>query len=381
MSENWKLYNDGPNLGLLYYRRIYRQKEITDTLDFNKDKGLLEFDKKNAPFGEFYQTICELNASQYSQIENMAASDKFNLSTTYPGLLSGSGYAHGSNADNDVKIGFFFDHTSGQPVIPGSSVKGLLRSVFELDRDSKNHKVTKTDSLKAIRFFLAEMNEQDDEMNEDLLSKLKDEIFEHNDEIIEQKQDAGKDIFFDAVLNISKTGDKKVLGTDFITPHKHEKIKELDPFVNPIPIPFIKVRPGIVFEFRFKLFDSSVYSKWTAAYKCKLFKQILLTLGIGAKTNVGYGQFTDEFTIVNDKPKNDFPDAAIPYLIKGKEYTGVVTGEINDYYEIVFTANSNKCTFFKRKNEKLILQESEQVKIVCNNDYKPDNPNIAIKKK
>ena len=53
------------------------------------------------------------------------------LVTTYPGMLVGTGYAHGtSESDNDIKIGFSFDYVTGQPYVPGSSVKGLLRCVF-----------------------------------------------------------------------------------------------------------------------------------------------------------------------------------------------------------------------------------------------------------
>ncbi len=56
---------------------------------------------------------------------------KFDVVTTYPGLLIGTGYTHEKKNDEDAfKIGFFFDYTSGMPIIPGSSVKGLLRSAF-----------------------------------------------------------------------------------------------------------------------------------------------------------------------------------------------------------------------------------------------------------
>jgi len=63
----------------------------------------------------------------------------FELTTIYPGLLIGAGYSHPalkeikkSDRDEvgDFQLGFFFDHTTGLPVIPGSSVKGVLKSVF-----------------------------------------------------------------------------------------------------------------------------------------------------------------------------------------------------------------------------------------------------------
>ncbi|MDZ7743476.1 MAG: RAMP superfamily CRISPR-associated protein [Bacteroidota bacterium] len=33
-----------------------------------------------------------------------------------------------------MELGFFFDHTTGLPMIPGSSVKGSLRSAFMKDK-------------------------------------------------------------------------------------------------------------------------------------------------------------------------------------------------------------------------------------------------------
>ena len=57
------------------------------------------------------------------------------------------------------------------------------------------------------------------------------------------------------------------------------------------PVMFMKILPQVEFNFNFKLFDSKVLSKLIAEKKKQLFKHILLDIGIGAKTNVGYGQF------------------------------------------------------------------------------------------
>ncbi len=44
-------------------------------------------------------------------------------------------------------------------------------------------------------------------------------------------------------------------------------------------------------EFRFKLVDTKIGNKELKKEdKLNLFKEILTTMGIGAKTNVGYGQ-------------------------------------------------------------------------------------------
>jgi CRISPR-associated protein Cmr6 len=233
--------------------------------------------------------------SGYTQIENAAATNRFNLQTTYPGLLCGSGYTHDSNAKGDIKVGFYFDHTTGQPVIPGSSIKGVIKRVFENEND-----VTDSTSLDALKFIVGEIvgdcsNEQEkiewttflQDLDETALQKLKEQIFGKEDT-------EGKDVFFDAVINIEKTGrNKKFLASDFITAHP-------DPLKNPTPLMFIKVLPKITFEFRFKLTDSKVKIEkgeknkaitLSAIQKQKIFKQIILTVGLGAKTNVGYGQF------------------------------------------------------------------------------------------
>jgi len=52
---------------------------------------------------------------------------------------------------------------------------------------------------------------------------------------------------------------------------------------------FLKVLPNVPFQFRFKLSNKG----WKADVKQAIFKTILLTIGAGAKTNVGYGQFSE----------------------------------------------------------------------------------------
>ena len=169
---------------------------------------------------------------------------KFELTTTYPGLLLGSGYLHElPSVKSQAILGFDFDYTSGLPIIRGSSIKGTLRSAF-------SHK----EYLKSLL-----------KKNVDI-KKLEEEIFE------------GDDIFFDSYI-VKSNG--KILSDDYITPHK-------DLLKDPIPLRFIKISPEVTFRFEFELYDSSDLSK---EKKCELFKDIILDLGLGAKTNVGYGKF------------------------------------------------------------------------------------------
>ena len=154
----------------------------------------------------------------------------FVLKTTYPGLLLGLGYPHGAEKGSDaaVKLGFSLDYVSGLPVIPGSTVKGTLRSIQRKIKGDGN--------------------------------------WEHDSE----------DVFFDAY----PVTQGQLLAFESITPHADDGLK------NPIPIRLLKVRPGVEFLFRFRLTKKG---QLTAAEKRELFKELLMLTGIGAKTNVGFG--------------------------------------------------------------------------------------------
>lgn len=232
---------------------------------------------------------------------------EFQLVVAEPGLILGVGLPHGVHDDtNDFKIGFYFDHTYGMPIIPGSSVKGKLRSVFP--QYGRDH--TTADAIKDVKarwlikliscindddddFFLDPYNPIDEinDIQKDFITALELEIFEG---IRNHKNISiyNRDIFHDAL--ISGPLDEKMFGSDYITPHKHKTNSELDPFTDPTPIRFLRLMPGLVFDFQFDLKNSElVYNGFTLKVenKLKLFKKILLTTGIGAKTNVGYGQF------------------------------------------------------------------------------------------
>ena len=99
-----------------------------------------------------------------------------------------------------------------------------------------------------------------------------------------------RDVFLDAFLVKSANKHGKFLANDYITPHLNKKNEELSPFTNPNPIQFLKVLPKVTFRFEFILTNEGL----PVNIKLELFKQILLDLGIGAKTNVGYGQFERE---------------------------------------------------------------------------------------
>jgi CRISPR-associated protein Cmr6 len=299
--SNWSQFKN-PNTGLLFYKLVYKEPEITKLVHLKEDELAIVVPKNEYPFDPFYKDLCGQVARDTTSLEDFEGSEAFSLFTTYPGLFTGSGYQHDTKALGDYKIGFFFDHTIGQPVIPGSSVKGVLRSVFERDANPKGESITGNESVDTVRFLcdeIAEVLKKSGDPNKQLvwknlrdgldvekLTALKVQIFGD----AEGSSSMGSDTFFDAVIDLKKTSEKSLIyGDDFLTPHG-------DPFKNPVPLRFLKVLPGIAFKFRFNLTD---FGAWTADNKNLLFKQILLTFGLGAKTSVGYGQLSA------DKPKSD----------------------------------------------------------------------------
>ena len=241
-----------PNLGWLFYKELYRMgndvAHIKQTLEKLKKTTTIQRDKTKL------------------------GKHGFPLNTTSPGLIIGSGYTHGIASDEDVKTGFYFDHTTGLPLIPGSSVKGVLRSLFGLAQKNRTERY-KEEKTAFIRELL-----NDESIDVDALAK---EIFEGIDARTQKPLPIyQRDRFYDATIVAVENGE--LIQEDYITPHK-------EPLKNPIPIKIIKVAGGVSFRFDFDLQDSII----TAVQKELLFAKLLQFSGIGAKTNVGYGQFEE----------------------------------------------------------------------------------------
>ena len=187
-----------------------------------------------------------------------------------------------------------FDHTTGLPYLPGSSVKGLLRSVFPLrvkimaskakTEKERNKWLKMAESHETIiRFFLKNLEVENVDSFD--VESLERNIFEGAfcDTMLKH------DVFFDAYFSKTKGA---FLERDTITPHL-DKERKPAPLKNPNPLLFLKVKAGVKVHLQFKLQDFIKNREiiFSADQKEKLFKKILETNGIGAKTNVGYGQF------------------------------------------------------------------------------------------
>lgn len=313
-----------PNLGWIYYRDYlnnYSRDEVRERgtvvardIDWSylsgnvgepvkqKNKELLAIKNRHLleqRFSNYRESTGVFDLSQNAGVDTGAV-DRFVLRTTYPGLLVGSGYQHEAAIEGEFKLGFSFDHTTGMPVIPGSSVKGVLRNAFslaDLIREILQGELAETYRLST------------DKLDALSIDQLEAELFGNGGGTINRKPGTGmlplyeRDIFYDSFIvhSAHQQGEARhplsgcFLGGDFITPHKNREGKpELDVFSNPVPLQFLKVLPDVSICFQFELKDSRTFPFITRAVKLELFRQIILWYGLGAKTNVGYGQFTSE---------------------------------------------------------------------------------------
>ncbi|KEO75911.1 hypothetical protein EL17_20145 [Anditalea andensis] len=256
---------DTPNLGWLFYKEYY-QGLTKDLIDNNNEKGQEGFFKEKndkilkAQFRSYHNTLVIVEDNNTNEIKTIE------MKTTYPGLIMGTGVTHETGLKGEMKLGLSFDYTTGLPYIPGSSVKGILRSVFP-------GSFTKADEeFKEARIAYIRDHLDNQELN---VEELEAELFEGKG----SESIYDRDVFMDAHIT-DVPGNGIFLGSDFLTPHGENPLK------NPNPIQFLKILPEVTFTFYFK-FKGGVI---TEVQKRELFEKILKDIGVGAKTNVGYGQ-------------------------------------------------------------------------------------------
>ena len=115
-----------------------------------------------------------------------------------------------------------FDHTTGLPIIYGSSVKGVLRSYLpEILMEDEKYKSNSKEIVNAIFGESAEEGPGS--------------IYK-------------RDIFSDAVID--EGYEEIFLADDVITPHKDGPLK------NPTPLTFLKIASGVCIDFRFRLVET-----------------------------------------------------------------------------------------------------------------------------
>lgn len=273
-----------PNIGWMFYKDYFKdidfQYVLKNKIDNKLDYAKIEAD--NAKIIDQKNSKIIDDTSLVLIIDNLGKMEQnIDLDVIYPGLITGVGITHEAGVEGEFKLGLHFDYTYGAPIIHGSSVKGLLRSVFP------NFKKGKDKNPESKLIFLLEIigsNLQGDEAKA-YIKEIENEIFEgikmDGPKKVKKRIDIyNRDIFFDAIV-VKHDKNKRIVESDSITPHGTNPLK------SPNPLPFLKISPGCTIRFRFDLKEG----KLKAGEKIKLFTAILITLGIGAKTNVGYGQF------------------------------------------------------------------------------------------
>jgi len=382
------------NLGWLFYRNMFNDKLRIGNNRINVDFSFLneateegrragdeqksnanqnKLDRLNKDLTEFKYKVVSWPANNYT-LEK--------LNTTYPGLLIGSGYTHETGLTGEMKLGFFFDHTSGLPVIPGSSIKGAIRSAFPnhgnskiADKEAKTYFVWSVLSTMNEKMFPSkewdEINWTKDSPESRFVNKLEQVIFDGRnpewlDLTTEKRENRSKvgspvtefvsiykrDIFHDAV--ITKAGkDDKILGNDYITPHINRNNPELSPFTSPTPLQFLKVLPNVEFSFTFKPMPSTIEGKTIDINtKQKLFLKIIEHLGLGAKTNVGYGQFSSSRNSINSSNETS-------------SYTTIITeGDPQNYAGRIAHGLTLEAKV-KADNKLIVILNNERIDINC----------------
>lgn len=283
------------NLSWLYYKGYHNSFNDWDNRKSDKEaiKKRIEafFSRKNEVFWNY----------KLPPQENIGGDILF--TTTYPGLLIGSGYTHEIGAIGESKIGFQLDHTTGLPIIPGSSVKGAIRSAFpqfephperpwEIKEPEKTSEISREKANYIAR--LKEWQYDQPAALYEAVHQLEMQVFEGLD--IEKSIEASKPvyqsiykrfIFYDALPK--KAGENgKLFGPDAITPHTAGPLK------NPIPLLFLKVLPNVTYAFRFGTISMLACYASSIDETVKLLANVLSNTGIGAKTNVGYGALNFE---------------------------------------------------------------------------------------
>ena len=245
------------NIGKLFYQDYYKRVNF----DYVIGRGGKPDDDSQKSIQKMNKAIKEAELEEIKKLE--ICSNCLLAEIAYPGLVTGIGLEHSSKKlKGAFNLGMHFDYTTGMPVVYGSSVKGMLKSYFEV--------------------FCAKEGIPEEEGK-----VLKKEIFDGVRKDGTHISIYKRDVFFDAVI-VEPNKKKHFLEEDAITPHTEGPLKE------PIPITMLKIASGCKIEFRFRLQESEckVNGKtYSSGKKLNLFKDILETVGIGAKTNVGYGQF------------------------------------------------------------------------------------------
>lgn len=219
------------NPGLAFYRFLKSQeegekKDVPELLEAIAGRGDL------APYRDAYRRWRE-------SLDQIGARVVFGTCETP--------LAVGLGLDSPLEVGLAFQHAYGMPIVPGAAVKGLVRRA-----------VRRSDRADAL-----------------------DLLFGKTDQ-------AGAAVFFDAWYDPDSAGGQP-FHRDVVTVHhpdyyRTRGAKPATDMDDPTPVPFLVVKPGARFLFPLLAPDGA------ADFLVGALKWALGELGVGAKTNAGYGR-------------------------------------------------------------------------------------------
>lgn len=287
------------NNSLRYYKHYYQGVSWQYSRENSSNEEA--FNKQNQALTE--SKLPEVESLLPFQYEGINPEHTFNLLVQNPGLIIGSGIPHGAGFKGEIKMGFHFDFTTGLPVLPGSSVKGVLRSLWpsglgkaaSSERDADRRAALREKAGWSVEFLQQRLKkiEEGKDWTEPQVKALEKWLFGSYDPEDKPGHMSGRTHFHDAmpinavrvVNQVTGKYTDQYLGLDFITPHK-ELLKD------PVPIQILKVLPKVEYRFQFKLHDYEADGHSLNAMQIReLFKELIQLVGVGAKTNVGYGHF------------------------------------------------------------------------------------------
>lgn len=279
------------NLSWAYYSEYYQDEDGT-WLANSADGSAIKGRNLSLPScGKEIQVSLAEAAAHKDLLEELPGYEAFTLKTTYQGLMMGTGYlhAHGTKGKakdsqssqdsafrDEIKLGFSFDYTTGLPYLPGSSVKGTIRSLFP-SGDSEDTDTLFSNKCTLVELLLKQASKGKFAIKAEEVPELGRSLFDYGA------------TFLDAFP--CPDNDNPILALDYITPHHGDKKKDV--FADPKPLQLLKVRAGVPFEFRFVLPNSVELPSRTKLDRDTLLaflKEALLFTGVGAKTSTGYGR-------------------------------------------------------------------------------------------
>lgn len=275
------------NIGKLFYKDYYKSIDFSYILDKSKegsqDGEILKMNNLIKRSG-----LVKIEIKDLEEKNRLPVNSHFLGIVAYPGLITGTGIVHDSKKlKGGYNLGMHFDYTYGMPIIYGSSIKGVLRNYFKQART--------TDYDDDLFTPILQKGIDIDELFEDIFNGKILQVNSDGKPVYINKSIYRRDTFFDAVIvkeaefRRGNESIKYIVADDSITPHKDGPLKD------PVPITMLKIAPGCTIEFRFHLndFTSKDGKDFKSKEKEELFKSILERVGIGAKTNVGYGQLEE----------------------------------------------------------------------------------------